>query len=104
MAVNLVEMAKEAIAMRKQVKKLQQELEAMTVEYANGGIKVVMRCDMTMESISIKPDVIDLSRIDKLERTLLENTNKAFKLAKEKSAAHMKCVTKNMGIEKLFDE
>ena len=100
---NLIQMAKDMIEMRKQTKKLQQELAAMTVEYENGGIKVAFHCDMAMKSISIQPDIIDITRVDRLERTILENINKAIKLAQGKAAEHMKSNIKGMDFGKMLD-
>ena len=88
--------------MRSQVKKIQKELELLTVEYANSGVKIIARCDMSVASIMIDPEVVDITRMDKLERTIMENVNKALKLAKDKSAEHMKVMTKDMGLDKLL--
>jgi len=103
MTGNLLKMAKEAMEMRKQMKKVQAELAAMTVEYNNGGVKVVFQCDMAMKSLSIEPDIIDITRVDKLERTLFENINKAIKLAQGKAAEHMKGNIKDMDFGKMLD-
>ena len=101
---NLIQQAKELIEMRKKAKKMQQELAAMVVEYENGGIKVEFHCDMAMKSISIKPDIIDITRVDRLERTILDNCNKAIKLAQGKAAEFMKKdMLKNVDFGKMLD-
>ena len=102
MANNIFQMAKQAMEMRKEVKKIQKELEKLSVEYANSGVKVVACCDMSVKSITIDPEIVDITRMDKLERTITENVGKALKLAKDKSADLMKHMTKDMGLEKLL--
>jgi DNA-binding protein YbaB len=101
---NLVQVAKDLVEMRKKAKKAQQDLEATIVEYDNGGIKVQFNCAMGMEAISIKPDIIDITRVDKLERLLLDNINKAIKLAQHKALDRMKGEIKAMDFNKMLDE
>ena len=47
------EQAKKAMEMRNQMKRLQREIEEMTKEYENGGVKVVVSGDMVVKSIEI---------------------------------------------------
>ncbi len=65
--------------MRSKVKKMQKDLESQTSDYENAGVKVTVRGDLTVSAIKIDPEVVDITRLDKLERTILENTNKALK-------------------------
>ena len=69
---NFFQQAKQAMELRSQVKKIQKQLESQTVDFENAGVKVTARGDMTIASIGINPEVIDMTRIDKLERTILE--------------------------------
>jgi DNA-binding protein YbaB len=62
----------------------------------------VARCDMSIASLTIDPEIVDITRMDKLNRTVLDNVNKALKLSKDKSAEHMKTMSKEMGLDKLM--
>lgn len=102
MANNVFQMAKQAMEMRSQMKKIQKELEAQVTDYENAGIKVTVRGDMSIVSINIAPESIDITRIDRLERTIAENTNKALKRAKDQAGQQMAKMTKGMGLDGLL--
>jgi DNA-binding YbaB/EbfC family protein len=99
---NLFQQAKQAMELRTKVKKIQKELESQTVDYENAGVIVTARGDMTIASIKISPETIDITRVDKLERTVLENTNRALKKAKDQASAQMQKMTKEMGLDGLL--
>ncbi len=103
MANNVFQMAKQAMEMRSQMKKIQKDLEAQVTEYENAGVKVVVCGDMTLRSISIAPDSIDPARLERLERTVVENINKALKRAKDQAAQHMAKMTKGLGLDGLMN-
>lgn len=92
---NMFQMAKQALEMRSQMKKIQKQLEAQTSEYENAGVKVVVTGDMQILSVSMTDEAF-VDRV-RLERTIKENINKALRLAKEQSAKAMSEMTKNMG-------
>ena len=93
------EQAKQALARRSKMKKIQRDLELATKEYENAGVKVVVHCDMTVASVAITdPAVLDPARVDRLQRTIVENTNKALHLAKDEAQERMKAATKDMGL------
>ncbi len=99
---NFFQQAKQAMELRSQMKKIQKELESQIVEYENAGVVAAARGDMTLASIRIDPEIIDITRVDKLERTILENCNKALKKAKDQAAAQMQKMTKEMGLDGLL--
>jgi len=99
---NLMQQAKQAMELRSQMKKIHKELEAQTVDYENAGVVVTARGDMTLSRITINPEVVDLTRLDKLERTILENSNKALKKVRDQATVQMQKVTKGMGLEGLL--
>jgi len=99
---NFIQQAKQAMELRSQMKKIQKELETQIVEYENAGVVVSARGDMTIASIKIDPEIIDITRVDKLERTILENCNKALKKAKDQASVQMQKMTKGMGLEGLL--
>jgi len=102
MGKNLFQMARQTMEMRSQMKKIQRELEQKTAEYSNAGVTIVVRGDMTVASIKIDPEVVDITRLDKLERTLVENSNKAGKLAKDMASEQMAQIAKSAGLDGLL--
>ncbi len=94
--------AKQAMEMRSKIKKAQKELESQTFDYENAGVVVTARGDMTISAIKISPDVVDASRLDRLERTVTENVNKALKKSKDHATAQMAKMTKEMGLDGLL--
>jgi DNA-binding protein YbaB len=50
---NVFEQVKQAMQMRKEAKRIQNEIEKITFEYANGGISCVARGDLSILSIKI---------------------------------------------------
>ena len=92
---NMFQMAKQALEMRSQMKKIQKQLEAQTAEYENAGVKVVVSGDMQVVSVSMTDEAF-VDRV-RLERTFKENVNKALRLAKDQSAKAMAELTKDMG-------
>ncbi len=93
------EQAKKAMEMRNQMKRLQREIEEMTKEYSNGGVKVVVTGDMVVKSIEIADkSLLDPAKEEKLLRTFSENVNKALTLAKTEAQQRMQAVTKELGL------
>lgn len=99
---NFFQQAKQAMELRSQVKKIQKQLESQTVDFENAGVKVTARGDLTVAAIVINPEVVDITRLDKLERTILENVNRALKKAKDDASAQMQKMTKDMGLDGLL--
>ena len=93
------EQARKAMEMRNQMKRLQREIEEMTKEYENGGVRVVVTGDMVVKSIEIADkSLLDPAKEEKLLRTFAENVNKALTLAKNEAQERMKAVTKELGL------
>ena len=96
---NFFEQAKKALEMRNKMKALQKELNETTREYANGGVKVVARGDISVASVEILDDaLLAPARKDKLQRLLLENANKALKLVKDVAEQRGKEAMKELGM------
>ena len=89
----MLDMIKQASQMRKEMKRIQDELEKHTVEYSNGGVTIVARGDMAIQSVAIDPETLQSNKADKLERILLQNINAALKLAKRDAQKMMSQVT-----------
>lgn len=98
----MMEMLKQATQMRKEMKRIQDELEKHTAEYRNGGVTVVARGDMMIQTIAIDPETLASSKPEKLERLLLQNVNAALKLAKRDAQKMMSQATSAGGLSELF--
>lgn len=96
---NFFEQAKRALELRNQVKKIQRELESMTFDYENAGLKISVGGDMSVKSVKIvDPSILSDGKVEKLERTLAENLNKALHLAKDGAQNKMKEASKGMDL------
>ena len=93
------EQAKQALELRNKMKRLQREVEAMTKEYENGGIRVVVTGDMTVKAVEVSDkSLLDPAKEDKLVRTFMDNVNKALHLAKDAGQERMKALSKELGL------
>ncbi len=101
--MNLFEQIKKAKEMRDEVKKIQRAVEAMTTEYENGGIKVVVGGDMTIRSIEMtSPDAFDPAKPERFFRFVKENSNKALRQMMEQTQKMMQTATKGMDLSGLM--
>src|SRR4030095_10136006 len=68
---------KQETRMQQQMERIQQDLAAKTVEAVAGGgaVKVVARCDQTLQSIKIAPEAVNPSDVAFLEDLVLTATN-----------------------------
>jgi len=96
---------KQAMQMRSEAKKLQAEIEKITVEYSNGGITATARGDMTITAIKISPETWAEASSGKTERfeTMLFNVvNGALKSVKKATQEQMAQMVKDGGMAGLF--
>ena len=83
---------KDAMKMRAEAKRIQNEIQKITAEYSNGGITVTARGDMSIASITIAPEAYDEVKAGKPARfeTMLFNVvNGAIKKVKDATQAEM---------------
>ncbi|MCD6340098.1 MAG: YbaB/EbfC family nucleoid-associated protein [Verrucomicrobia bacterium] len=81
---NLGKLFKQATRIQQQIQAAQESLAQRTVEAASGGgaVKVVARCDETIQSIKIDPKAIDPEDPEMLEDLVLAAVNSALEKAK----------------------
>ena len=53
--MGIFDQVKQAMQMRSEAKRIQQEIEKISVDYSNGGITVTAKGDFTISKISISP-------------------------------------------------
>jgi len=97
---------KDAMKMRSEAKRIEAEVKKISVEYANGGITVVARGDMTIEKIAITPEAYEEVKMGKparFEKMLFKVVNGALKKARETMQQEMaKLMQANGGLGGLF--
>ena len=77
---------KEAMRMRSEAKRIQNEMQKISATYSNGGITVVAKGDMTIASITMEPSAYDEVKAGKparFETMLLNVVNGAIKKARD---------------------
>ena len=84
--MGMMDQIKQAIQMRSEAKKIEAEVKKLAVEYANGGITVVAKGDMSIERISIAPEAYEevlKGKPARFETMLFNVVNGALKRARE---------------------
>ena len=103
--MGMFDQIKDAMKMRSEAKRLQNEIQKITAEYSNGGITVVARGDMTIEKIAVSPEAYEEVKAGKPARfeTMLFNVvNGALKKAKDTTQAEMAKMMQAGGMGGLF--
>lgn len=84
--MGMMDQIKQAMQMRSEAKKIEAEVKKLAVEYANGGITVVAKGDMSIERISIAPEAYEevlKGKPARFETMLFNVVNGALKRARE---------------------
>ena len=93
-------MMKQAQQLQKQMMKLQEEIEASTVEHSTGGgaVKVIVTGKMIVQSIEIDPEVIDPEETEMLEDLIQSAINGAIEKAQELASSKMGALTGGLNL------
>ena len=98
--MGMFDQIKEAMKLRAEAKRIQNEIQKIKAEYANGGITVVAKGDMTIDRIAISPEAYDevkAGRPQRFETMLFNVVNGALKRAKDATQAEMMNMMKANG-------
>ena len=95
--MNMLNMIKQATGLKKQMKKMQKELAKKTVEGVSGGVTVVARGDMSIASVSSSPEMVDPTKVDKLEKSVASAVGSALDSAKKMAASEMANMAGGLG-------
>lgn len=90
--MGMFDQIKDAMKMRAEAKRIQNEIQKISVSHTNGGITVTAKGDMTIESMTFEPGAYDEVKAGKparFETMLLNVTNAALKKAREATQAEM---------------
>ena len=103
--MGIFDQVKQAMQMRSEAKRIQQEIEKISVDYSNGGITVTAKGDFTIAKISISPEPWAEAASGKHERfeTMLFNVvNGALKNVKKTTQERMAQLMQSGGMGNLF--
>lgn len=97
---NQMNMVRQAQKMQQELMKMQQELEATRFEFTSGGgaVKAVILGTRELESIEIKPEVVDPDDVEMLQDLVLAAVNGALKLCDDKTNQSMAKLQGGMGM------
>lgn len=97
--VNMLKLVKQAQSMQKNIEKLQAELAERQFEFSAGGgiATAVVKGDMNVVRITIKPEAVDPSDVGMLEDLVVTAVNGALQAARETMSTEMAKVTGGMG-------
>jgi len=97
---SLGKMMKQAQRMQQQMEQVQAQLATRTVDATSGGgaVKVTAKCDGTIASIKIDPQVLNPSDAQLLEDMILSAANQALALAKEIYNTEMGKITAGLSL------
>jgi DNA-binding YbaB/EbfC family protein len=94
---DMFKMLKQAANMRKQVKKIQKELQKFTVEGVSGHVKAKVLGDMTVKSVEIDPAGMDPARRERLEGMIVTAINNALRNARKQAGSEMAKMSGGVG-------
>jgi DNA-binding YbaB/EbfC family protein len=103
--MGIFDQMKQAMQMRSEAKRIQQEIEKISVDYSNGGITVTAKGDFTISKISISPETwteVSGGKHERFETMLFNVVNGALKNVKKVTQEHMAKMIQNTGMGGLF--
>lgn len=90
--MGIFDQMKQAMQMRSEAKRIQQEIEKISFDYSNGGITVTAKGDFTISKISITPETwaeVASGKHDRFETMMFNVVNGALKGVKKATQEHM---------------
>ena len=97
---SLNKLMKQAMRAQQQAEQVQAEMAERTVEATSGGgaVKVVARCDGSVQSIKVDPEALSPDDAEMLEDMLLSAVNSAISEGQEIQKNEMAKITSGMGL------
>ena len=101
---NQMNMVRQAQKMQQELLKMQQEIETSKFEFTAGGgaVKAVVLGTKELESIEIKPEVVDPDDVEMLQDMIVAAVNEAMRKAEADSASSMSKLTGGLNLGGLF--
>ncbi|MDP4092416.1 MAG: YbaB/EbfC family nucleoid-associated protein [Bacillota bacterium] len=96
---NMGNLLKQAQKMQQDMAKMQEELQQRTVEASSGGgaVSVVVSGKKELQSIVIKPEVVDPDDVEMLQDLILAAVNEAIRKADDMVNSEMGKITGGLG-------
>ena len=93
-------MIRQAQELQQRMMKLQEDLEAATVEASAGGgaVKVVVNGKMRLESLEIDPDVLASEEPEMVQDLVVAAVNEGVEKAQEMASSRMNAITGGLNI------
>lgn len=93
-------MIRQAQELQQRMMKLQEDLEAATVEATAGGgvVTAVANGNMKIESLTIDPEVVSAQDVEMLQDLVMAAVNEATEKAKELASNRMNALTGGLNI------
>lgn len=103
-AQNMNQMIKQAQKMQDKITELQEDIEAREFSATAGGgaVEVVITGKKTINSLTIKPEVVDPEDIDMLQDLIISAVNEAINNVESTTEAEMSKITGGVSIPGLF--
>ncbi|MBO6305157.1 MAG: YbaB/EbfC family nucleoid-associated protein [Selenomonadaceae bacterium] len=97
---NMAGMMKKVQKMQNEMKKMQDDLKAKTVEATAGGgaVKAVMNGEKMLVSLKISPDAVDPNDVEMLEDLVSAAVNEAMKKVDDMMTSEMSKFTSGLGL------
>ena len=103
-AQNMQSMIKQAQKMQEQITSVQEEIEneSFTATTGGGVIEITMNGRKQVQSLTIKPEVVDKDDIETLQDLIISAVNECVKQIEETSETKMGAVTGGVSFPGLF--
>lgn len=103
-AQNMQNMIRQAQKMQEQITNVQEEIENETFTATTGGgvVEITMNGRKQVQSLTIKPEVIDKDDVETLQDLIISAVNECVKQIEETSESKMGAVTGGVSFPGLF--
>lgn len=101
---NMNQMLKQAQKMQEEIQRVQSELEEKTFKASVGGgaVEIEILGNKTVQSLKIKPEVVDPEDVEMLEDLIMSAFNEAVNNIEKESEEEMSKVTGGVSLPGLF--
>lgn len=101
---NMNQMLKQAQKMQEEIQRVQSELDekTFTASVGGGAVEIEIRGNKTVQSLKIKPEVVDPDDVEMLEDLIMSAFNEAINNIEKESEEEMSKVTGGVSLPGLF--
>ena len=103
-AQNMNSMIKQAQKMQEEMEKAQEEIKAKEYSTTVGGgvVEITMTGDKTLQSIILKPEVVDPEDIETLQDLIVSGVNEVLRQVESETEEKMNAISGGLNIPGLF--